>query len=394
MKAINPRALLPFFSLLALCLLVPMLASAEFVAGVGDKMSAEFRQLVKVMQPLCKDLINTARALGGFGALWYIGYRVYKHLAAAEAIDFFPLLRPFFLSILIGIYPLALDTLNALLEPTVIATDAIVKKSRGDINDMMDKQIEAIFNPDYGELSGGMNQGDIKDWYQYEKKEGEDGQVSEGMQFSLGMIGDSIMWVIKAFFSWALQLVYLAAALCINVLRTFYLVILGIIGPLVLAISIYDGFAHTLVIWIGRYINVFLWLPICNLIAALTNRIYAGVLFMDADQGWTLKHSPTDITYLIFLFVAIYAYFSVPSIANFIVHASGGAALTQKMNSMVHSTFKAAGTAFGGPAGGAAAGSMTADKPGPDQQHGNMADAKNSEPYHKDAYQVSQIAGK
>ena len=36
-----------------------------------------------------------------------------------------------------------------------------------------------------------------------------------------------------------------AAALCINTIRTFYLIVLAILGPLVFGIAVFDGFQHT-----------------------------------------------------------------------------------------------------------------------------------------------------
>ena len=50
--------------------------------------------------------------------------------------------------------------------------------------------------------------------------------------------------------------------LCINTLRTFSLIVLAILGPLVFGLAVFDGFGHTLTVWLARYINVFLWLPV------------------------------------------------------------------------------------------------------------------------------------
>lgn len=45
--------------------------------------------------------------------------------------------------------------------------------------------------------------------------------------------------------------------------------------------------------------------------------------------------SSTDTAYLIFLIIGIIGYFTVPSVANYIVNAGGGNGLLQKVNSMV-----------------------------------------------------------
>ena len=42
------------------------------------------------------------------------------------------------------------------------------------------------------------------------------------------------------------EVVYSAASLCINTVRTFFLVVLVILGPLVFRLSVFDGFQHSL----------------------------------------------------------------------------------------------------------------------------------------------------
>lgn len=44
--------------------------------------------------------------------------------------------------------------------------------------------------------------------------------------------------------------------------------------------------------------------------------------------------SRTDMSYLIFMIIGIIGYFTVPSVANYIVHAGGGGALAHKVTSM------------------------------------------------------------
>lgn len=44
--------------------------------------------------------------------------------------------------------------------------------------------------------------------------------------------------------------------------------------------------------------------------------------------------SRTDMAYLIFMIIGIVGYFTVPSVANYIVHAGGGGALGQKVTSI------------------------------------------------------------
>jgi conjugative transposon TraJ protein len=148
-----------------------------------------------------------------------------------------------------------------------------------------------------------------------------------------------------------LQVCYEAAALCINTIRTFYLVVLAILGPVVLGLSVFDGFQHILTSWLAKYINVFLWLPVANIFGAIIGKVQENMLKLDISQvqssGDTF-FSATDTAYLIFLIIGIIGYFTVPSVANYIVNPGGGNGLLQKVNTIVSSAAQAgSGTVAG-----------------------------------------------
>jgi conjugative transposon TraJ protein len=142
---------------------------------------------------------------------------------------------------------------------------------------------------------------------------------------------------VKVWLSEILQVVYEAAALCINTLRTFQLLVLAILGPLVLGLSVFDGFQHTLLAWLARYINVFLWLPVANIFGAIIANVQVQMISLDIAQiqatGDT-SFSSTDAAYLVFLIIGIVGYFTVPATAGYIVNVGGGGALTGKVTAL------------------------------------------------------------
>ena len=56
-----------------------------------------------------------------------------------------------------------------------------------------------------------------------------------------------------------------SASLLIDTLRTFFLIVLSILGPISFALAVYDGFQSTLTTWLSRYICIYLWLPVGDL---------------------------------------------------------------------------------------------------------------------------------
>jgi len=117
--------------------------------------------------------------------------------------------------------------------------------------------------------------------------------------------------------------------------------VLAILGPLVFGIAVFDGFQHTLTVWIARYINIFLWLPVANLFGGIIGKIQENMLKLDISQienaGDTF-FSSTDTAYLIFMIIGVVGYFTVPSVANYIVHAGGGNTLLYKVTSLTMSS--------------------------------------------------------
>jgi len=146
---------------------------------------------------------------------------------------------------------------------------------------------------------------------------------------------------IKQWMSEILQVIYAAAILCINTLRTFYLIVLAILGPLVFGFAVFDGLQHSLQQWVARYINIFLWLPIANIFGSIIGQVQQQMIKLDISQiqsaGDTF-FSPTDTCYLIFLCIGIVGYFSVPSVANYVIHAHGGNGLLNKVTSVAATT--------------------------------------------------------
>ncbi|WP_447643104.1 MULTISPECIES: conjugative transposon protein TraJ [Chitinophagaceae] len=313
-------------------------------------------QLYDEMIPMCGQLIGVGRGLAGFGALAFIANKIWKHLANAEPIDFYPLLRPFGVGIAIACFSGVIGLIGGVMKPIVTATSEMVTNSDAAIEMLLkQKQAAVKSSASYEMFVGEDGSGDYAKWYSYthngdgvEKENWVDG-IGNGMRFGMAKMSYNLRNSIKQWMSEVLQLVFAAAALCINTLRTFQLIVLAILGPLAFGLSVFDGFQHSLRQWLARYVNVFLWLPVCNVFGAIIGKIQENMLKLDISQinsnGDTF-FSSTDTGYLIFLIIGIIGYFTVPSVAGFIVNAGGGGSLLSKVTSM--STSVAGGAVSGG----------------------------------------------
>jgi len=324
-----------------ICLL-PSLALAQDMAGRIRSLHEVLEQLYDDMMPLCSRLIGVGRGIAGFAATWYIAARVWGHIARAESIDFYPLFRPFVLGFAVLIFPSVIALINGVMKPTVTSTAAMVTDSNAAVEQLLKMKEEAIKKTAYWEMYVGADgSGDRDKWYKYhygEKSEGFFKSIGNDIKFAFAKASYNFRNAIKQWMSEILKVLFEAAALCINTIRTFYLIVLAILGPLVFGIAVFDGFQHTLTVWIARYINIFLWLPVANLFGGIMGKIQENMLREDlkqiASNGDTF-FSTTDTAYLIFMIIGIIGYFTVPSVANYIVHAGGGNALLQKVTTIM-----------------------------------------------------------
>ncbi|MNJ95274.1 hypothetical protein D3C87_129820 [compost metagenome] len=356
-------------------LLLPGILSAQDLAGEINGLHGVLDTLYDQMMPLCSQLIGVGRGLAAFAALFYIGHRVWKHLANAEPIDFYPLFRPFVLGFCIVIFPSIIGMINGVMKPTVTATAAMVQGSNKSIEILLQQKEEALKKTNKWQMYVGSDgSGDRDKWLKYRygidsDDEGIFESVGNSVDFAMEKAGYNFRNSVKEWMSQVLEILYQAAALCINTLRTFQLVVLAILGPLIFGLSVFDGFQHTLTVWLARYINIFLWLPVANIFGAIIAKIQELMIQLDISQigqeGDTF-FSSTDVGYLIFLIIGIIGYFTVPSVANYIVHAAGGGALQQKTTSLFSGGGSSAvGTAAAVASGGVMAGaSMAADAMG------------------------------
>lgn len=327
---VTPGILLPFFSQ----------AQDGGIAGDIKSVHSVLDRLYDEMIPLCGQLIGVGRGIAGFAAMWYIAARVWRHLSHAEPIDFYPLFRPFVIGFAILIFPSVIGLINGVMKPTVSGTASMVTNTDAAIAALLKQKEQAIKQTDIWQMYvGESGSGDRDKWYKYTHPSDEPGDegmfegIGNDIKFAMSKASYNFRNSIKEWMSEVLQVLFAAASLCINTIRTFNLIILAILGPLVFGLSVFDGFHHTIRHWLARYINVFLWLPVANIFGAVIGKIQENMLKIDlsqiSDTGDTF-FSRTDMGYLIFMIIGIIGYFTVPSIASHIMWVGGGDALTSK----------------------------------------------------------------
>lgn len=307
-----------------------MLLSIDF-----ENLHQILHTLYQEMMPLCSNLTGVAKGIAGLGALFYVAAKVWQALARAEPIDVYPLLRPFAIGLCIMFFPtFVLDTINTVLSPVVKGCHGMLESQTFDMNKYREQKDKLEYeankrNPETAYLV---------DKEEFDKKLDELGWSAGDLITMGGMYIDRAEYRMKQnirkWFQELLELLFQSAGLVIDTIRTFFLIVLSILGPIAFAISVYDGFQSTLTQWITRYISVYMWLPVSDLFSSVLARIQVLMLTKDIEamSDPTFIPDSTNTVYMVFLIIGIFGYFTIPTVANWIIMAGGVSGANRAMN--------------------------------------------------------------
>lgn len=315
-----------------------------------DNLHQILQNLYQNMIPLCSDMIGVAKGLAGLGALFYVAYRVWQALSRAEPIDVFPLLRPFAIGLCIIFFPtIVLGTINAVMSPVVKGAHTIMENQIVNVEALQQQKDNLEYEARLREGKAWLVDDEV-----YDQKMKDFG-ITDAAEI-VSMWGERLWYDIKAWFREVIrdffELLFNAAAMTIDTLRTFFLVVLAILGPIAFAFSIYDGFQATLTQWLTRYISIYLWLPVADIFSAVLSKIQELMLQQDIALLQDPNYIPdgSNGVYIVFLIIGIIGYFTIPTVAGWIIQSGGAGAY----GSAVNKTASKAGGIAGGVAGSVA----------------------------------------
>jgi conjugative transposon TraJ protein len=300
------------------------------------------------------NLGAVASAIAAIGATFYIGMRVLGHFARAESIDVFPLLRPFAIGFLVLNFTLVTDFIGALIKPVETVTQNMV-----DIQTTRIQQLEQIRQQKIQEKLAKIDkdQDNLDTWV-------------SGQYFRLLVEKINVYFheALNSFLKNLFYALFLAARLVILTVRSFFLIVLTIVGPLAFALAIFTGFQDSHLMWIARYAQITLWLPLANILGSIVGYLQGRVIalqVLEMTNNVPDEAASGDIIYLVFMIIATLSYLTIPTISGFIISSSGVGHALQRMSNMAMATTLGVGLPVAGAVGaGAVAGGRAAMKAG------------------------------
>jgi conjugative transposon TraJ protein len=317
-----------------------------------DNLHAILRNLYAEMMPLCGNMAGVAKGIAGLGALFYVAYRVWQQLARAEPLDVFPLLRPLAIGIAIMFFPtIVLGTINGVMSPVVRGTNQMLKTQTFDMEEYRAQKDKL----EYEAMKRNPETAYLVDKEAFEERLDELGafDAMDKLGMHVERAAYNLSRTARDWFRELLELLFMAAALVIDTIRTFFLIVLAILGPIAFAISVWDGFQASMTQWFTRYLCVYLWLPVADLFSSILAKIQVLMLKNDIDRLSDPGFIPdgSDTVYIIFMIIGIVGYFCVPTVAGWIVHAGGLGQYTRHIGQAAAKATGAAGAVVGNIAG-------------------------------------------
>lgn len=265
-------------------------------------------------------LVDMARAIGGIAAFFYIAKRIYEQLIADNPVFILPLLRPFAFVLVISFW-------GPFIHLLMVPTQGLTHLSESIYSDKKHLVVEKLQEKQAAILAV-----DMPLFYENEEKEAAlwDKGINlllttyniisgRALQHQINFyMMDAVRQLLESLFE---VLIYLIAFL-----RTIFCVLLVIFGPLVFALSIFDGFQDNYLGWIARFINVNLYLPIALIILSLVQEVLIYVLEQEIALMHALMFYQPSLFFVSSLVVPLCGMVGmamVPKVASWIVQASG-----------------------------------------------------------------------
>ena len=126
---------------------------------------------------------------------------------------------------------------------------------------------------------------------------------------------------------------------------SIYLIILGLIGPFVFALSLMPGFGNNISVWIARYIQISFWCPMAALIDFVNFKVKGAMMaaFWTASSGAQLAF---PLHLIVMEIVTLICLLAVPQMSSWIISGSvasdvnRGIATTAQKGAMLLGKFK------------------------------------------------------
>lgn len=378
----------------------------QFLKGDGafEKWFMEvFTKLDTSIQDSAAGSALVGRAIGGLGALMYLGYMGWQMAAGDREWEIVPMLKPILIGFTLvywtGFVNLIQGPFEAIAEPGI----AIFSDIESEVNDLRVQRFKKQQQLLDAVIKLSAEEDAKQEVINNTSKDADDSwfDISDGIDKLLQPIKE---WQIRMQFQMQKLVAEVIEFVCLSVLRIcVYLIffiqkiwayILIILGPIAVGMALVPGFENSLYSWVSKFININLYTFVAYTIINIGQQLIASGYTMEIERYDTLLTNGT-VTNLDALMVYVtnsgmiynqlftcVAYvvtgigvLMTPTIADSIVSAGGAGAMTKMKNAAGKVTSSAKTAVLTVKKGGAAAAATAAKSAAAGTASGRVQDA-------------------
>ncbi|WES98332.1 hypothetical protein P2W68_01665 [Chryseobacterium arthrosphaerae] len=332
----------------------------QFLKGDGafEKWFMEvFTKLDNSVQDSAEGSALVGRAIGGLGALMYLGYMGWQMAAGDREWEIVPMLKPILIGFTLIYWTGFVNLLQAPFEAIAEPGIAIFSDIESEVNDLRIERFKKQQQLLDAVIKLNAEEDAKQDVIDNTSKDADDSwfDISDGIDKLLQPIKE---WQIRMEFQMQKLVAEIIEFICLSILRVcVYLIffiqkiwayILIILGPIAVGMALIPGFENSLYSWVSKFININLYTFVAYTIINIGQQLIASGYTMEIERYDTLLTNGT-ITNLDALMVYVsnsgmiynqlftcVAYvvtgigvLMTPTIADTIVTAGGAGAMTK-----------------------------------------------------------------
>lgn len=306
-----------------------MWAMVSSMSAMAASLSAQLATVQEVAQEYVSALVVPAQLLCGLFAFIYIGVGMWGSWARGEKIDFYGLLRPFAVGLIVLFFSGFVSLLQISVYPLELATSSLNESVQENYHEAQTEYITA---------SNRMRNAVAA--YHRQQVEEEDASVDEVTTAS--SYSSSYLSTFKTTLHLLVSFSSLALTGMVYFFRIYVVLatlVLSLIGPFAFALSLLPGFSNNIKHWVAHYLHIAMYVPLSLLVSFMVAVLFSGCVypfftqmltalpdssytFADYESAENLQFT-IQLVSLLFNCIAIALYACIPVFSKWIIRSDG-----------------------------------------------------------------------
>ena len=173
-------------------------------------------------------------------------------------------------------------------------------------------------------------------------KKGLGAKIWQGMKDAFSAIVSVPVYSIGSVLSIAITLITKIVQWILTAVSAIYLIILGLVGPIVFALSLMPGFRKGIHNWVARYIQISFWCPMAALVDHVNYKI-TGALVVTMFNNPSLNSGAYTLHLIVLELITLVCLLGVPSMASWVISSAGAGELNRNLASTAQKAVMIAG---------------------------------------------------